>query len=235
MSAIIEVKNLSKQFGDVNAVDHLSFSVPAGGIYGFLGPNGSGKTTSTAKLAALEKTRSLTSCKRRRSGSRDGIFRSKREPAPDANPFSRFLSCNPAVMNSLCFATPVQGDSFDFDAASVVSDSNTLNTAEDTITSTLYYETTKLAGLKQNSPPMPLFNSHAVEAQDEIHRIVASRSHNSVNMLTTYKQHPDDLAELGDEEEVTPPTSPRHLSVVNDIEEIPPPIIKLSSDSSKSA
>ncbi|WP_135364363.1 ABC transporter ATP-binding protein [Halosimplex halophilum] len=44
MSAI-ETANLTKRFGDVTALDDLSFSVPEGEIFGFLGPNGAGKST----------------------------------------------------------------------------------------------------------------------------------------------------------------------------------------------
>lgn len=43
--AVIEVQNLTKQFGDVRAVDGISFSVEKGEIFGFLGPNGAGKST----------------------------------------------------------------------------------------------------------------------------------------------------------------------------------------------
>ncbi|AKM82515.1 TPA: ABC transporter ATP-binding protein [Candidatus Berkelbacteria bacterium] len=42
---VIEVKNLSKSFGKVRAVEDLNFSVEKGEIFGFLGPNGAGKTT----------------------------------------------------------------------------------------------------------------------------------------------------------------------------------------------
>ncbi len=42
---MIEVKHLTKRYGDHNAVDDLSFTVEDGQIYGFLGPNGAGKST----------------------------------------------------------------------------------------------------------------------------------------------------------------------------------------------
>lgn len=42
---MIEVKNLTKQYGAAKAVDNLSFTVEQGQIYGFLGPNGAGKST----------------------------------------------------------------------------------------------------------------------------------------------------------------------------------------------
>ncbi|GAB4310903.1 MAG: ABC transporter ATP-binding protein [Bacteroidales bacterium] len=42
---VLTVSNLSKRFGRIKAVDHLSFSVEQGTVYGLLGPNGSGKTT----------------------------------------------------------------------------------------------------------------------------------------------------------------------------------------------
>jgi len=44
MSAV-EVKNLSKSFGEVKAVNNISFDVEEGSIFGLLGPNGAGKTT----------------------------------------------------------------------------------------------------------------------------------------------------------------------------------------------
>ena len=46
----ITTKNLSKKFGDLTAVDHISFSVDSGEIFGFLGPNGAGKTTTIRML-----------------------------------------------------------------------------------------------------------------------------------------------------------------------------------------
>ncbi len=42
---IVELHNITKTFGPVRAVDELSLGVPKGSIYGFIGPNGSGKTT----------------------------------------------------------------------------------------------------------------------------------------------------------------------------------------------
>jgi ABC-2 type transport system ATP-binding protein len=49
----IEVEGLTKRFGDKVAVDHFSLDVQAGQIYGFLGPNGSGKTTTIRMLCGL--------------------------------------------------------------------------------------------------------------------------------------------------------------------------------------
>jgi len=50
---IIEVENLSKHFGQLTAVDTVSFEVPEGEIFGFLGPNGAGKTTTIDILCTL--------------------------------------------------------------------------------------------------------------------------------------------------------------------------------------
>ncbi len=49
----IDVHGLSKSFGNKRAVNHLSLQVAEGEIYGFLGPNGSGKTTSIRMLCGL--------------------------------------------------------------------------------------------------------------------------------------------------------------------------------------
>ena len=45
MAAVLEADNLTKKFGEVTAVDNVSFSVEKGSLFGLLGPNGSGKTT----------------------------------------------------------------------------------------------------------------------------------------------------------------------------------------------
>jgi ABC-2 type transport system ATP-binding protein len=50
---VIEARSLTKRFGDLVAVDHLSFSVPEGAIVGFLGPNGAGKSTTLRMLLGL--------------------------------------------------------------------------------------------------------------------------------------------------------------------------------------
>lgn len=42
---IVSIQNITKTFGKLTAVDNLSLTVPQGSVYGFIGPNGSGKTT----------------------------------------------------------------------------------------------------------------------------------------------------------------------------------------------
>ncbi len=53
MPAIIEVDGLAKRYGDVAAVDGISFTVEEGEIFGLLGPNGAGKTTTISMLSCL--------------------------------------------------------------------------------------------------------------------------------------------------------------------------------------
>lgn len=52
---VIRVEGLTKRFGDFTAVDHISFSVKKGEIFGFLGANGAGKTTAMKMLCGLSK------------------------------------------------------------------------------------------------------------------------------------------------------------------------------------
>ena len=52
---VIEVKNLSKGYGEKLLIDKLSFSLPPGGIVGIIGPNGAGKTTLFRMLTGAEK------------------------------------------------------------------------------------------------------------------------------------------------------------------------------------
>ena len=52
---VIIVENLTRRFGDFIAVDHINFEVQAGEVIGYLGPNGSGKTTTIRMLLGLLK------------------------------------------------------------------------------------------------------------------------------------------------------------------------------------
>ena len=52
---VIEAKDLTKQFGDFVATDHISFAVHKGEIFGFLGANGAGKTTAMRMLCGLSR------------------------------------------------------------------------------------------------------------------------------------------------------------------------------------
>ena len=52
---MIHVENLVKTFGEVKAVDGISFDVAAGEIFAFLGPNGAGKTTTIQMLTTLQR------------------------------------------------------------------------------------------------------------------------------------------------------------------------------------
>ena len=58
--APLELRGVTKRFGDFRAVDDVSFSLPAGSIYGFLGPNGAGKTTTIRMILEIIKPTSGT-------------------------------------------------------------------------------------------------------------------------------------------------------------------------------
>lgn len=53
LEAVIRTRDLTKQYGDAVALDGLDLDVEAGTVFGFLGPNGSGKTTTIRMLAGL--------------------------------------------------------------------------------------------------------------------------------------------------------------------------------------
>lgn len=53
MAEVIRVEGLTKRFGDFTAVNHVSFTVQRGEVVGYLGPNGSGKTTTIRMLLGL--------------------------------------------------------------------------------------------------------------------------------------------------------------------------------------
>ena len=53
MADIIEAHDLRKKFGDINAVDGITFAVNKGEVFGFLGPNGAGKTSTMKMIACV--------------------------------------------------------------------------------------------------------------------------------------------------------------------------------------
>jgi len=52
---MIEIKNLTKNYGSVRAVDNLDLTIDQGEVFGLLGPNGAGKTTTIKVLTTLTK------------------------------------------------------------------------------------------------------------------------------------------------------------------------------------
>jgi len=54
MSSVVEVRQLTKSYGNLTAVDQVSFSIEANKIYGLLGRNGAGKTTIMRIITAQE-------------------------------------------------------------------------------------------------------------------------------------------------------------------------------------
>lgn len=53
MSNVIEIQNLSQNYGEIKALDNVTLNIPKGSIFGYLGPNGAGKTTTMKILVGL--------------------------------------------------------------------------------------------------------------------------------------------------------------------------------------
>jgi ABC-2 type transport system ATP-binding protein len=53
MEAAIELRDLTKTFGQTTAVSNLNLTIPQGGLYGFIGPNGAGKTTTIRLIMSI--------------------------------------------------------------------------------------------------------------------------------------------------------------------------------------
>ncbi|HXX88668.1 MAG TPA: ATP-binding cassette domain-containing protein [Acidimicrobiales bacterium] len=53
MSDVLELRGLTRHYGEITALDDLSFTVPSGQVVGFLGPNGAGKTTTMRAIFGL--------------------------------------------------------------------------------------------------------------------------------------------------------------------------------------
>lgn len=170
----------------------------AGGSEDVVTDLGTAHAIAQAKLAANPPRyggANPTRSKRKRSSkTREEIFRSKdaANKAAEKNrtqttkgptPFSKLI--HPTL--AMCFATPVRGteeEADEMDLRSVDnSDANTLNTCEDTVTSTVYYDS-KLAHMTETRPPMPLFNQFKIgPSKNEIRTIMERDSHSSVNMI----------------------------------------------------
>ena len=78
MSAVIEVEGLRKEYRSLRgttrvALDGLDLSVPEGGVFGFLGPNGSGKTTTIRCLLGLVRPSRWTRLRDGRRGARRAL------------------------------------------------------------------------------------------------------------------------------------------------------------------
>ncbi len=58
MNTILSIQNLNKRYGKIHAVNNLSFEIEKGNVYGILGPNGSGKTTTLSIILGVVKNNS---------------------------------------------------------------------------------------------------------------------------------------------------------------------------------
>ncbi len=117
-SAIIEVENLTKRYGDVQALRGVSFAVQEGEVFGLLGPNGAGKTSTVEILEGLrpadggrvQRLRPGPANQRRRLQTKDrsrtaihGAARqnSRRGSAGDCSPASTTTAGTPAGCSSV--------------------------------------------------------------------------------------------------------------------------------------
>ena len=105
MTRPVEVRDLSKRFGGVAAVKHLSFDIEAGRVTGFLGPNGAGKSTTLRALLGLVRPSSG-------SATFGGVraTRSSIGPAPASARCSRTPRSTPAAAPATtCGSSPLTG------------------------------------------------------------------------------------------------------------------------------
>lgn len=72
---MIEARGITQRFGDVAALDELSFEVQSGQVTGFLGPNDSGKSTTMSTIMGLDRPASLSSSTRTLNSSIGENFR----------------------------------------------------------------------------------------------------------------------------------------------------------------
>ncbi|QEK13658.1 ABC transporter ATP-binding protein [Crassaminicella thermophila] len=71
---MIEIKDVTKKYGDFTAIDHLNLSIEKGSFFGLLGPNGAGKTTLIKMLVGLLKPSSGNIIIKKQKMSRDNTF-----------------------------------------------------------------------------------------------------------------------------------------------------------------
>ena len=87
---MIEVKNLTKRYGDIKALDDISFTVDTGEVLGFLGPNGAGKSTTmniiTGYISSTEGTVTVDGTE---------ILEEPKKQSKKSVIFPRFRRCTP--------------------------------------------------------------------------------------------------------------------------------------------